>query len=409
MGRATRDGASSSEVALRPAVAGSNTAVTFALLACLSHVLDPRLAYTLVFAAGLIFTSLLTSRFVFSNSVSRAGSVVFVLWYIGVYLVGLLVVHLIDGSGDRSGLVLAFVTVLVTAPLGFLGGRIIFGDSPPVDGSWSLAVIGFVHELGLCESESIGNGTRIWAFAHVLPGARIGADCNICDHVFIENDVVVGDRVTVKCGVQLWDGVRLEDDVFVGPNATFTNDPFPRSKQCTLRRSPGRRGGRRLARRQRDDPPRPLDRAGRDGRRRGGRHARTCPPNAIVVGNPARIVGYVEAEEASCDRSRSRSTSASAVADPRGWRFEDAADAGRRAPRRPGRCQLRRATCRSCRSASSRCSMCPRPMCVARTRTGSVEQFLVCVQGSVRVWWTTARIARSSSWTVPISACTSGR
>src|SRR5690242_10156624 len=88
----------------------------------------------------------------------------------------------------------------------------------------------FVHELGVCESDQVGSGTRIWAFAHVLPGAQIGADCNICDHVFIENDVVVGDRVTVKSGVQLWDGIRLADDVFVGPNATFTNDRFPRSK-----------------------------------------------------------------------------------------------------------------------------------------------------------------------------------
>ena len=60
---------------------------------------------------------------------------------------------------------------------------------------------------------------------------RIGADCNICDHTFIENDVVIGDRVTIKPGVQLWDGIRIEDDVFVGPNATFTNDPAPRSKQ----------------------------------------------------------------------------------------------------------------------------------------------------------------------------------
>jgi UDP-2-acetamido-3-amino-2,3-dideoxy-glucuronate N-acetyltransferase len=88
----------------------------------------------------------------------------------------------------------------------------------------------FVHPKALCESPHIGGGTRIWAFAHVLPGARLGADCNICDHVFIENKVTVGDRVTVKCGVQLWDGVELENDVFVGPNATFTNDPFPRSK-----------------------------------------------------------------------------------------------------------------------------------------------------------------------------------
>jgi UDP-3-O-[3-hydroxymyristoyl] glucosamine N-acyltransferase len=89
----------------------------------------------------------------------------------------------------------------------------------------------FVHPQGICESSAIGVRTKIWAFAHVLPGAVIGEDCNVCDHVFIENDVVIGNRVTVKCGVQLWDGLRVEDDVFIGPNATFTNDPFPRSKQ----------------------------------------------------------------------------------------------------------------------------------------------------------------------------------
>ena len=89
----------------------------------------------------------------------------------------------------------------------------------------------FVHPNALCESTKVGAGTRIWAFAHVLPGARIGADCNVCDHVFIENDVVIGDRVTIKSGVQVWDGLRLEDDVFVGPNVTFTNDRFPRSKR----------------------------------------------------------------------------------------------------------------------------------------------------------------------------------
>src|SRR2546426_12787808 len=89
----------------------------------------------------------------------------------------------------------------------------------------------FLHPNGICESGSVGGGTKIWAFAHVLPKAVIGRDCNICDHVFIENDVMVADRVTVKCGVQLWDGLRVEDDVFIGPNATFTNDRFPRSKQ----------------------------------------------------------------------------------------------------------------------------------------------------------------------------------
>src|SRR4051794_33977559 len=87
----------------------------------------------------------------------------------------------------------------------------------------------FQHPQALVETTHVGRGTRVWAFAHILPGARVGAGCNICDGVFIENDVVVGDRVTVKCGVQLWDGTTLEDDVFVGPNATFTNDAFPRA------------------------------------------------------------------------------------------------------------------------------------------------------------------------------------
>ena len=89
----------------------------------------------------------------------------------------------------------------------------------------------FKHETAIVESSSVGAGTRVWAYAHILPGAAIGADCNICDQTFIENDVRIGDRVTIKCGVQVWDGITLEDDVFVGPNATFSNDHFPRSGQ----------------------------------------------------------------------------------------------------------------------------------------------------------------------------------
>lgn len=88
----------------------------------------------------------------------------------------------------------------------------------------------FVHPSAICESKSIGSGTRIWAFCNVQSKAVIGEDCNICDHCFVENDVVVGDRVTIKNGVSLWSGVTLEDDVFVGPNAVFTNDVKPRSK-----------------------------------------------------------------------------------------------------------------------------------------------------------------------------------
>ena len=85
-----------------------------------------------------------------------------------------------------------------------------------------------VHPQGLCESDSVGAGTRVWAFAHVLAGAVVGRDCNICDHAFIEGGAVLGDRVTVKNAVLVWDGVTVEDDVFLGPAVVFTNDLRPR-------------------------------------------------------------------------------------------------------------------------------------------------------------------------------------
>lgn len=87
----------------------------------------------------------------------------------------------------------------------------------------------FVHENALCESDAIGPRTRVWAFAHVMAGARVGADCNLCDHAFIESGAVIGDRVTIKNGVVVWDRVTIEDEVFVGPNAVFTNDLVPRA------------------------------------------------------------------------------------------------------------------------------------------------------------------------------------
>lgn len=90
-----------------------------------------------------------------------------------------------------------------------------------------------VHPLADVQSTEIGERTRIWQFAVVARGARIGSDCNICAHTFIEGAVVIGDRVTVKSGVFLWDGLIIEDDVFLGPNATFTNDRFPRSRVQT--------------------------------------------------------------------------------------------------------------------------------------------------------------------------------
>jgi UDP-2-acetamido-3-amino-2,3-dideoxy-glucuronate N-acetyltransferase len=89
----------------------------------------------------------------------------------------------------------------------------------------------FFHPLADVQTSAIGPGTRIWQFCVVLPGARIGRDCNINAHCFVEDDVVVGDRVTLKPGVQLWNGLRIEDDVFIGPNVTFTNDRYPRSRR----------------------------------------------------------------------------------------------------------------------------------------------------------------------------------
>lgn len=152
----------------------------------------------------------------------------------------------------------------------------------------------FAHPQALVESEEIGPGTRIWAFAHVLPGARIGAECNICDHAFIETGVVLGNNVTVKNGVAIWQGVTVEDNVFLGPNCVLTNDPNPRAYikkpnaalQATVIRSNATVGanatilcGVTI-----------------------GQYAfigagavvlRTVPDFALMVGNPARQVGWM--------------------------------------------------------------------------------------------------------------------
>jgi acetyltransferase-like isoleucine patch superfamily enzyme len=85
----------------------------------------------------------------------------------------------------------------------------------------------FIHQLADVQSSNIGDGTRIWQYCVVLSDAKIGMNCNICSHCFVENDVVIGDNVTIKCGVQIWDGMRIEDNVFIGPNATFCNDRHP--------------------------------------------------------------------------------------------------------------------------------------------------------------------------------------
>ncbi len=155
----------------------------------------------------------------------------------------------------------------------------------------------FAHPNAIVESGKIGRNTRIWAFVHILPQAVIGEDCNLCDHVFVENDVIVGDRVTIKSGVQLWDGVRLEDDVFIGPNVTFTNDRFPRSKQYPQEfpRTVVERGASVGA----NATLLPGVRVGQNAMVGAGAVVtKDVPPNSIVVGNPARIVNYVTAQSA---------------------------------------------------------------------------------------------------------------
>lgn len=148
------------------------------------------------------------------------------------------------------------------------------------------------HPAALVETDQIGAGTRIWAFAHVMPGAVIGRDCNIGDHCYIEGSVVLGDQVVVKNGVSIWDGVTLEDRVFAGPNVAFTNDRVPRAK------SP---------------PPEWYRTLVREGASLGanatilpgitiGRYAligagavvtRDVPDYALMLGNPARFAGHV--------------------------------------------------------------------------------------------------------------------
>lgn len=150
----------------------------------------------------------------------------------------------------------------------------------------------YSHPQALIETKNIGKGTKVWAFAHILPKAVLGEDCNICDHTFIENDVIIGDRVTVKCGVQIWDGAIIEDDVFIGPNVTFTNDRFPRSKQypeqfskIIIKKGASIGANATLL---------PGITIGHDAMVGAGAVVtKDVPPNAIVVGNPASISGYV--------------------------------------------------------------------------------------------------------------------
>lgn len=151
----------------------------------------------------------------------------------------------------------------------------------------------FTHELSDVQSSKIGAGTKIWQYVVVLENAVIGEDCNICSHCLIENDVVIGDRVTIKCGVQIWDGLRIEDDVFIGPNATFTNDPYPRSKQEFALLQTIIKKGATIGANATLLPGITIGENAMVGA--GSVVTKDVPPNVLVVGNPARILKTLEA------------------------------------------------------------------------------------------------------------------
>lgn len=150
----------------------------------------------------------------------------------------------------------------------------------------------FIHKLADVAESSIGKNTKVWQFVVILKGARIGEDCNICAHTMIESDVVIGNRVTVKSGVYIWDGARIEDDVFIGPCVTFTNDLFPRSKQrfeafksITIRKGASVGANATLL------AGITIGENAMIGA--GAVVTKDVPANALVVGNPARVVKYL--------------------------------------------------------------------------------------------------------------------
>ncbi len=154
----------------------------------------------------------------------------------------------------------------------------------------------FIHQQALVESETIGNGTRIWAFVHVVNGAVIGENCNICDHCYIEYGVTLGNNVTIKSGIYIWEGVTLEDNVFLGPNVVFTNDIRPRSKQYTERSKTLVKHGASLGANSTLLAGITIGSYAMSGI--GSVITRDVPDHALVYGNPAKIMGWVDEDGA---------------------------------------------------------------------------------------------------------------
>lgn len=151
----------------------------------------------------------------------------------------------------------------------------------------------FIHPLADVQSNQIGQKTRVWQYSVIFKHAQIGEGCNICAHTLIENDVVIGNNVTVKSGVYLWDGITLEDNVFIGPSVTFTNDKKPRSKQYleAFAKTYIEQGASIGA----NATILPGIRIGKNALVGAGAVVtKDVPENAIVIGNPAYVKGYVE-------------------------------------------------------------------------------------------------------------------
>ncbi len=152
-----------------------------------------------------------------------------------------------------------------------------------------------IHPTAEVQTNAIGEGTQVWQHTVILAGASIGRDCNLNAHCFVENDVVIGDRVTLKCGVYLWNGMRVGDDVFIGPNATFVNDKYPRSKQYPSAFLPVTIGkGASIGANATVLGGVTIGEGAMVGA--GAVVTRDVPAGALVVGNPARIVGDAQRE-----------------------------------------------------------------------------------------------------------------
>ncbi|MGL5102060.1 MAG: acyltransferase [Plesiomonas sp.] len=151
----------------------------------------------------------------------------------------------------------------------------------------------FIHPLSDVQTAQIGNGSQIWQFAVILKNAHIGKNCNICAYTLIENDVIIGDNVTVKSGVYIWDGTTIGNNVFIGPNATFTNDKMPRSKvypdsfsRITIHDYASIGANATLL------PDIIIGQHAMVGA--GAVVTKDVPAYAVVVGNPAKIIRYIE-------------------------------------------------------------------------------------------------------------------